>query len=183
MDPVSPATQLARAAQAGDHRAFTTLVRDADEMMRRLAFRLVGSTAAMDDALQDAYLKAYRKIDTYKGTASFSTWLYAIVYRTCLDHIRVRARRKEVEIDLARHVTGGTDPATRASEADALETALAELPADQVAVVILVDREGLAYTEAAEILDVREGTIASRLSRAHTALRAALDPTEVISDE
>lgn len=176
MDPVSPATELARAAQAGDHRAFTTLIRDADEMMRRLAFRLVGSTAAMDDTLQDAYIKAYRKIDTYNGTASFTTWLYAIVYRTCVDHIRSRTRRREVDIALAGPVIGDADPAVRASDADAVEAALAELPADQVAVVILVDCEGRTYSEAAEILDVAEGTIASRLSRAHTALRAALDP-------
>ena len=73
MDPVSPSGDLIRQAQTGDHRAFTTLLRDSDERMRRLAYRLLGSRSAMDDALQDAYLKAYRGLDSYDGSAAFST--------------------------------------------------------------------------------------------------------------
>lgn len=177
MDPVTPANDLVRAAQVGDHRAFTTLIRSCDEPMRRLAYRLLGSQAAMDDALQDAYVKAYRKLDTHDGSAAFSTWLYTIVYRTCLDHLRTRQRRREVDLDLVEHaVSGGADPATQTADADALATALADLPPDQTAVVLLVDGDGLTYADAATILDVREGTIASRLNRAHATLRTALDP-------
>jgi len=81
VDPVSPSGDLIRQAQSGDHRAFAALVGDCDEKMRRLAYRLLGSQAAMDDALQDAYLKAYRTLVSYDGRRSaFSTWLYTIVY-------------------------------------------------------------------------------------------------------
>ena len=177
MNPVAPVADLVRAAQTGDHRAFTDLIRSSDARMRRLAFRVLGSQTAMDDALQDAYLKAYRSIGTYSGAAAFSTWLYAVVYRTCLDHLRARSRRREVDLDIVEHALapGDDDPATNTTEAAALAAALAGLPPDQVAVVLLVDSDGLTYAEAAQVLDVAEGTIASRLNRAHTALRAVLD--------
>ena len=74
MNPVTSSGDLVRRAQSGDHRAFTSLVRDCDDKMRRLAYRLLGSQTAMDDALQDAYLTAYGRRDTYDGRAAFSTW-------------------------------------------------------------------------------------------------------------
>lgn len=176
MDPVVRTGDLVREAQTGDHRAFTSLIGSCDERMRNLAFRLLGSPAAMDDALQDAYLKAYRKLGTYNGESAFSTWLYTIVYRTCLDHRRTRARRAEVDLTTAEAtLADSADPAQQTADADALATALADLPPDQVAVVLLIDGDGLAYGEAAAILDVREGTIASRLNRAHNVLRPLLD--------
>ena len=176
---MSPRADLVRLAQTGDHRAFTRLLRESDERMRRLAFRLLGSSAAMDDALQDAYLKAYRKVGDYDGRAAFSTWLYTIVYRTCLDHIRARGRRAEVDLDAAPEPVSEADHAERTADADALAAALDELPSDQVAAVLLVDGEGLSYAEAAEILGVKQGTVASRLNRAHTALRTTIgQPSE-----
>jgi len=180
MDPVSPEGDLIRRAQLGDHRAFTDLIRSCDDRMRGLAYRLLGSQAAMDDALQDAYLKAYRKLGTYDGRAAFSTWLYSVVYRTCLDHLRKRKRRGEVSLEAV--VETGTDGPTheeRAATQDAVRRALAELPPDQAAAVCLVDGEGLSYDEAAQILDVAPGTVASRLNRARAALRALLtDPPD-----
>lgn len=176
MDPVTASADLVHDAQTGDHRSFTTLIRSCDARMRRLAFRLLGSQAAMDDALQDAYLKAYRKLPTFRAESAFSTWLYVIVYRTCLDHRRTRERRCEIALERVDPIVvgGGADPAIRAGEVDALADALAELPSDQVAAVLLVDGDGLTYAEAARVLAVAEGTVASRLSRAHTALRAVL---------
>jgi RNA polymerase sigma-70 factor (ECF subfamily) len=181
VNPVVPDSDRVRAAQLGDQRAFTALLQESDDRMRTLAYRLLGSQAAMDDALQDAYVKAYRKIGSFNGDAAFSTWLYSIVYRTCLDHLRTRKRRSEVDLDLLDDppvVTGGADHASQAADAAVLEAALAELPPEQAAVVLLVDGAGLTYTQAAQIMDVREGTIASRLNRAHSTLRSVLDPQE-----
>jgi len=176
---VIPAAELVTAARTGDHRAFASLIRSCDDTMRRLAYRLLGSRAAMDDALQDAYLKAYRRIGAYNGDAAFSTWLYTIVYRCCLDQIRTRGRRNEVNVDLSEiAVAGGIDPATQTADAVVLKAALAALPPEQAAVVLLVDGDALSYAEAATILDVCEGTIASRLNRAHTTLRTTLDDQE-----
>ena len=178
MDPVSPSGDLIRQAQTGDHRAFTTLLRESDLGMRSLAYRLLGSRSAMDDALQDAYLKAYRTLGSYDGRRSaFSTWLYTIVYSTCLDHLRSRKRRSEINLDTIVEPAASDDHAERHADQDALDTALGDLPPDQAAAVLLVDGDGCSYDEAAAILGVRAGTIASRLNRAHKTLRDALNIT------
>ncbi len=175
MDPVSPSGDLIRQAQTGDHRAFTTLLRESDVGMRSLAYRLLGSRSAMDDALQDAYLKAYRGLDSYDGGAAFSTWLYTIVYRTCLNHLRTRNRHAEVNLDaVAEPVSENADHTQQQADADALHRALRDLPPDQAAVVLLVDGDGCSYGEAASVLSVPEGTVASRLNNARHTLRAAL---------
>jgi RNA polymerase sigma-70 factor (ECF subfamily) len=175
VNPVSPSGDLIRRAQTGDHRAFAALVRDCDERMRRLAYRLLASQAAMDDALQDAYVKAYRNLGKYDGRRSaFPTWLYTIVYNTCLDHLRTRKRRSEVDLDTIAEPAAGDDHTERHADADALDTALRDLPPDQAAAVLLVDGDGCTYDQAAEVLGVRSGTIASRLNRAHKTLRDTL---------
>ncbi len=175
MVPVSPSDGLIRRAQIGDHRAFTVLLRQSDGRMRSLASGLMGSRSATDDALQDAYLKAYRDVGGYRGNASFATWLHTIVYRTCLNNLRQHNRRAEVDLDAVPEPATGTDHAEEHVDADAVDTALRNLPPDQAAVVILVDGDGCSYQEAAAVLGVREGTIASRLNRARRALRDALN--------
>jgi len=175
VDPVSPEGDLIRRAQLGDHGAFTDLLRTCDDRMRGLAHRLMGSRASMDDALQDAYLKAYRKLGTYDGRAAFSTWLYSVVYRTCLDHLRRRSRQAEVSLEAVADVSpDGPGHDERAATRDALRWALAQLPPDQAAAITLVDGEGLSYDEAAVVLDTKPGTVASRLNRARSTLRTLL---------
>ena len=166
---------LAR-AKAGDRQAFTEVVRHYDHRLRALAYRLLGDRAAMDDALQEAYVKAYRALPGFREDAGLGTWLYQITYRACVD-----LQRRE-----SRHQAGPTawsppdpaasaaDPAATAASRTDLQRALAALPVDQRAAVLLVDAEGLDYDAAAAVLGVAPGTIASRLSRARAALRAAL---------
>lgn len=171
----SATTQLVGQACQGDRSAFTQLLRNHDETMRALAYRMMGSASAMDDVLQDAYVKAFKSITSFRGDSLFSTWLYSIVYRTCLDAIRKRERRRETGLQL---VTDQPSTAARAEqrivEISALESALALLSPDQRAVLLLVDADGLTYDEAAAVLDVNSGTIASRLSRARAAIRSTL---------
>jgi RNA polymerase sigma-70 factor (ECF subfamily) len=174
VEPVTASNDLIRQAQTGNHRAFTTLLREADRQMRSLASGVMGSRPATDDVLQDAYLQAYRKLGDYQGNASFTTWLHTIVYRTCLHHLRLRDRRAEVDLDAVPEPTATSDDAERIVNADAVDTALRSLAPDQAAVVILVDGDGCSYQEAAAVLGVREGTIASRLNRGRSALRDSL---------
>ena len=82
--------RLVEAARLGDQGAFTTLLRRHDDQMRALAWSVLRDRTAMDDVLQDAYLKAFRNLDRFRGESRFSTWLHRIVYRTCLDHVRRR---------------------------------------------------------------------------------------------
>lgn len=168
-----------------DRARFTDLLRTSDPAMRRLAGRLMGSPSAMDDALQDAYVKAYRKLDTFSGTDdAFGGWLYRIVYNTCLDHLRsLKRRRNDVEITTHEHmvpdlrIAVGDQVVQRSHLVDALHA----LPADQATALTLIDGEGYSYDEAAAILDVPRGTVASRVNRARIEIRRmfTIDTEEV----
>ena len=131
----------------------------------------------MDDALQEAYVKAFRALPGFREDAGLGTWLYSITYRACVDLQRREGRHRP---DRRRPDAGpgppatAADPATTAAARTDLARALAALPVDQRAAVLLVDAEGLDYDAAASVLGVAPGTIASRLSRARAALRAAL---------
>ena len=171
--PTTDELLLAR-ARRGDAAAFALLLRADDESHRRLAYRLLGDRAAMDDVLQEAYLRAYRALPRFRGGAAFGTWLYRIVYNACLDELRRGRSRREVAL---HEQPAGVSPDGVEEQLD-LERALAALPPELRAVVLLVDAEGLSYDEAAEVLGVASGTIGSRLSRARAALRDALEGGE-----
>ena len=166
--------RLVDAARLGDQSAFTTLLRRHDDQMRALAWSVLRDRTAMDDVLQDAYLKAYRNLDRFRGDSTFSTWLHRIVYRACLDHIR---RRRDV-VGLADDVDPPS-PARAQGDVDerlALQQALATLDPETAAALVLVDRDGHSYDEAGHILGIPAGTVASRLHRGRRTLRAVLDP-------
>jgi RNA polymerase sigma-70 factor (ECF subfamily) len=161
-------------ARRGDERAFADLVRHYDEGLRALAFRIVGDRDRMDDAMQDAYVRAFRALPRFRGESAPGTWLYRITYNACIDELK--RTRPSVPLEEA-----GELPDTRPGIPELLSTrnrvaaALAQLsPADRAA-VLLVDAQGFDYGEAAGVLGVPAGTVASRLNRARTLLRRALD--------
>jgi RNA polymerase sigma-70 factor (ECF subfamily) len=164
---------LAR-ARRGDHRAFAQIVDHYDHRLRGLAYRLLGDRDLMDDALQEAYVKAFRSLPRFKGESALGTWLYRIVYNACIDVLR--SRKATVSLD-DRFDTADSrpDPADVAIGRRDLAAALDTLPPDQKAAVLLVDAYGLDYAEAADALGVAAGTIGSRLSRARTSLRTFLE--------
>jgi RNA polymerase sigma-70 factor (ECF subfamily) len=154
---------------------FLELVHQYDRRLRALAFRLLGDSDRMDDALQDAYLKAFRAFPGFRSEASVGTWLYRIVYNTCIDEMRRSARANLVPIPDIPDPVPGSDPAEVVLRAEDLSTALRELGDQDRALVLLVDADGLSYREAAEVLDLPLGTVASRLHRTRAALRHSLD--------
>jgi len=160
-----------RRARRLDADAFVELVLRSDRRHRRLAFRLLGDRDRMDDVLQDAYVRAFRALGSFRGDAALETWLYRIVYNACIDDLR--RRRPSGELPLDDRDAPDLAPAAPEDRLD-LAAALAALPDELRAVVLLVDAEDLSYAEAAEILGVPAGTIASRLNRARAHLRAAL---------
>jgi RNA polymerase sigma-70 factor (ECF subfamily) len=167
----SPPADRAAAAAVSE---FEALLRANDRRLRALAYRMVGSD--VDDVLQQAYLKAFLQRSTFRGDSSVATWLHRIVYTTALDHLRTADRRDRR--DRLQLRSAGTDLVRDTSDdvvdRMALEAALDELPVDQRAVLVLVDAQGMSYDDAAAVLDVAPGTIASRLSRARSAVRARL---------
>lgn len=171
--PLSDDRALVAQSIQGDTAAFSQLVRRHDDKMRGVVWRLVQSRDEMDDILQDAYLKAWRALGDFRGDAAFSSWLYRIVYTTALDHVKAVARRRIVPLDESS-AASVPDASGQIVDADALTRALAELPADQLAVISLVDGQGESYDDVADLLGISAGTVGSRLSRARAHLRNQL---------
>ncbi len=169
---------VVRAAARGDQRAFADIVELYDDRLRALAYHLLRDAEATRDALQDAYVKAYLGLPSFRGESGLGTWLYRIVYTTCLNHLRSAARRpRPVEQDDDRSRPPGAAHRDHADEVQAaldLATLLLALPVEQRAAVVLVDAQGLGYARTAAILGVPVGTVASRVAGARTKLRAAL---------
>src|SRR5690625_4793070 len=158
-----------------DAEAFWVAIESHDRAFRRLAYRLTGDAQAMDDVLQSAYIKAFRALPRFEGRSSLKTWLHRIVFNESMDHLRREGRRAHTSLsEVAEPRDARTDPAATAGIRVDLAEALAALPAEQRAAVLLVDAEELSYVEAAEILGVPRGTLASQLNRARNALRTAL---------
>jgi len=181
---------------SGDAAAFIELVKRHDRGLRTLAYRLLRDRTAMDDVMQDAYLKAFRGFSGFRGEAQERTWLHRIVYNACVDRLRSDRRRREESLDVLTETgtlagggagtrygagvgdgfvaTATDDPGESVALRSDLAAALASLPPDQRAAVLLVDAAGFTYEEAAEVLGVRPGTIASRLHHARSELRMTL---------
>jgi RNA polymerase sigma-70 factor (ECF subfamily) len=173
-----PADVLA-AARLGDHGAFATLVRHYDPRLRALAYHLLGDPHQTDDALQDAYIKVFQALPSFRGGSALSTWLTRIIYTTCIDHLRRRGRAVPTpDARLEGLLPDQPDPTDDLSSLSTVRTTLLRLPPEQRAVVVLVGVQGLDYRQAAEILGVPSGTVASRLSTARRALRRALRDDE-----
>ena len=175
--PASRQLRILEDARAGDQRAFSLLLRHHDDRMRALAWKLLGDRDRMDDALQEAYVKAWRSLASFRLDANFGTWLYRITYNACIDELRREANRPAPHDWSAtgeQPAVGGAGPERQAVAADSVARLLASLPPDQRATVVLVDGEGFDNQTAARMLGVAVGTVASRLSRARATLRAGL---------
>lgn len=174
---------LVARALASDAEAFDRLVDESYAMAYATAYRLIGDADAASDATQEAFVRAYTSLRTFRGTSSFMTWLYRIVVNVSLDMLRRRSRAPErlVEdadpdrtiamIDPSQDVQGHVERHERQA---AVLRALQRLSHDHRTVLVLFDLNGLAYEEIAEVLGVPLGTVKSRLNRARLALREAL---------
>jgi len=175
-DEIDELTLLA--ARRRDHAAFAAIVAHYDSRLRSLAFHLLRDANLTDDALQDAYVKAYKALPAFREESALGTWLYRITYTTCLDHLRRGGGRVTLTIDGELPVDDRVfddDPADAVGDTHAVVEILHTLPPEQRATVLLVGVQGFEYAEAADILDVPVGTVASRMAAARTKLRKALE--------
>lgn len=180
---MTEATLMSR-ARDGDAHAFGELVR---RHMRRAYFACLGLVGSHDDALdlsQEAFTRALRASSRLDPERPFYPWLYGILRRLCLNHLRDGRNRREKLVeagawlqDEARDRASRSNPA-RAAERDELRqrlaTAIESLPPVQREVLVLREFEGLRYREIADLLEVPEGTVMSRLYAARNGLAAAL---------
>jgi len=179
---------LVSAAKTGDLPAFNQLVLNYQSLAYNVAYRIVGDADAAADATQDAFIKAYKALNSFRGQ-SFKPWLLRIVTNTCYDHLRAKKRKPTSNLDDAlvnpEHSWRLQDPAEspeayaeRTELGRALQKAIDQLPPEQRTIVILSDMQGFTYEEIAEATDVSLGTVKSRLSRARAKLRDYLQKQE-----
>jgi RNA polymerase sigma-70 factor (ECF subfamily) len=179
-----PDRDLLSAHCAGDQDAFGELFRRHRDQMWALALRTTRDPEMAADAVQEAFISAFRGADSFRGEAAVTTWLHRIVVNACLDRLR---RTKPVghlpDADLAILA----DPRDHHHSVEVrldVRDALDRLPEGQRTALILVDMHGLSIAEAAHILEVAEGTIKSRCARGRAAMVPLLgapptdDPTE-----
>lgn len=172
-----PDAELMRRHRDGDPEAFGELFRRHRDRMWAVAIRTLGDREAAADCVQEAFIAAFRRADSFRGDAAVTTWLHRIVVNACIDRMRrekhvVRRIGDLAEIDLPDlH-----DRYTTAESGLDVRAALATLPEAQRMALVLVDMHGLSVAEAAQILEVAEGTVKSRCFRGREALAALLRP-------
>lgn len=164
----------------GDPGAFGELFRRHKDRMWAVAMRTCGDRELAADAVQDAFLSAFRRADSYRGDAAVTTWLHRVVVNACLD----RLRREKPTAELPEWDLGDPhDPHGQVETRLDVRSALATLPETQRIALVLVDMHGLPVAEAAAILGVAEGTVKSRCSRGRAALAALLRPRVEWTDQ
>lgn len=191
-DGAETESDLVARLRAGDEAAYAELVRTQGGRMFAVARRLLRSDDDAADAVQEAFVSAFRAIASFEGGARLSTWLHRIVVNAALMKLRTRARRPEVSIEelLPRFFEDGhhvDEPAEwrNPAQLDAMQRQetralvreqIDRLPADYRTVLLLRDIEGLDTKETAEVLGVTPNAAKIRLHRARLALRTLLDP-------
>ncbi len=163
---------LARARQ-GDVRAFEDLVRAYQADLWRFTYSYTRDRALAEDATQEAFIRAYRFLPSFRGDSRFTSWLFRIARNCALDIIRSRKSQEDRALR-APDPTGPPDPVTRLE----LQTALSAVSEDHREPFLLIEVFGLSYQEAADVLRVRVGTVKSRMHRARAAMMGALAEEE-----
>ena len=186
---------LVTRAKQGDREAFDGLVGLYTPQIYNLALRITGSSEDAEDCVQDAFLRAFSRLHTFRGEAAFSTWLFRVAINVANDSAKRRTRRPLPASQLAAADPDGEGPdletiaggnaeqAPTPDEAailrqrrDIVLAAVKSLPEHHRAVVLLYDFQGLSYDDIARITGTRVGTVKSRLNRARLALKELLTP-------
>ncbi len=178
---------LIREAQKGDLTAFNKLVLNYQDMLYNTAYRIIGDPALADDATQEAFISAFRKLKSYRG-GSFKAWLLRIVTNACYDEFRRQKRKPTTPLDLyaddgeeiesPRWIVDTSDLPEEQLETRELDQAIQHciqaLPPDFRTIVVLTELQGLSYKEAAKAIQKPLGTVKSRLARARLRLQKCL---------
>lgn len=176
---------LVAAFQGGDWSAFDVLVARWERKIRGAIFRIMGSEEESRDLCQEAFLKAFRSLGSFKGEARFSSWLYQIALNLCRDRMRRKKGRTMVSLD---DLEDGGEAAARAQPPPSaldlvlardlsrtVAAAVAGLPEDQREVIVLKEYQGLTFLEIADVLGIPISTVKTRLYRGLVQLRERLE--------
>lgn len=179
---------LVERAQAGDSRAFDALVLKYQQRVASLIGRYIRDSSEVLDVTQDAFLKAFRALPSFRGESAFYTWIYRIAINTVKNHLVAQGRRPpgdDVDAEVAEQLEVGfklRDNATPEGEllsdeiADNVQAALNSLPEDLRTALVLRELEGMTYEEIASAMECPIGTVRSRIFRAREAIDKRLRP-------
>ena len=173
---------LVQRIQNGDADAFAVLMEEYQKKVYLLALRTVGNQQDAEDMTQEAFLRAYRSIHSFRGDSKLSVWLYRLTTNLCIDLLRSRGRKPTVsltvedndedtqELDVTDERYDPEEIFQRRELQRAVQRGLAALPEDYRVILVLRELEGLSYAEIGEVLGLEEGTVKSRLFRARKKL-------------
>jgi RNA polymerase sigma factor (sigma-70 family) len=167
-----PTEQVISAAQQGDPRAIETLVSGSHQHVQRFARTLCSTPEDAEDAAQEALIVLYRKIGTLRATAALASWMFRIVRNECIRRTRLTLRRAPTA---ATAEPSAEDAALARLEIERVVESIAVLPADQRAVLVLRDIQGLSGAATAQALGLSRAAMKSRLHRGREAVRAGLE--------
>ena len=170
---------LVERCRRGDLAAFEAIYRTHSGRLYSVACRMLGNPADAEDLLQEIFLAAHRKLDSFRGESALGTWLYRLATNLCLDHLRSRAAKSSqvtdaIDDEPALADIGSRRVADRTVDRMDLERALAQLPEGCRTAFVLHDVEGLEHREVAEVLGIAEGTSKSQVHKARLRLRTIL---------
>ena len=180
--------ELVKRVQAGDTAAFDILVQKYQHKVINLIGRFVSDHAECQDIAQDAFVKAFRAINSFRGDSQFYTWLYRIAANTAKNYLASRGRKSpgySVDVDDAEHFEGESGLKEYANPENLLLTdeikatvfaAIEQLPDDLKSAITLREFDGLSYEEIAEVMDCPIGTVRSRIFRARDVIDKELRP-------
>jgi RNA polymerase sigma-70 factor (ECF subfamily) len=155
----------------GNPEAFEALIRAHQRMIHSLTFRMTGSMADAEDLAQETFIRAYRQLDSYQGTAKFSSWLYRIAVNTCLNWRQRELRRDQIHTRWAEsNAVSESEPGAVKPDRD-VQAVLMKLPAKQRASIVLTVYDGHNHAEAAKILGCSETTVSWRVFAARRKLK------------
>ena len=177
---------IVQGVRAGDANAFETLVTAYEKTVYNLALRMVGNPQDAEDMTQEAFLKAYNSLDSFRGDSKFSVWLYRIVSNVCLDHLRKKNRRntvslsveddegEEIQLDIPDTALSPEAMLEQKLTREAVRRGLQSLDEDARQILLLREIQGMSYEEIAQALSLESGTVKSRIFRARKKLCAFL---------
>ena len=170
----------------GDTDAFEALVTEYEKNVYHLALKMTGNTEDAADLSQEAFIKAFHSLSSFRGDSKFSVWLYRIVSNVCLDFLRRRSRRQtvslsmededgeEAQLDIPDERQAPELLLEKSMTREAVRRGLAQLPPEPRQILLLREIQGLSYEEIASALGIESGTVKSRIFRARKKLCAFL---------
>ena len=187
--------EIIRRIKAGDTNAYEQLVLDNQKQVYNLAYKMVGNEQDAYDISQEAFIKAYNALGSFREDSKFSVWLYRLTSNLCIDFLRSRSRKpavslsvsdedgEEKELDIADVRFSPQELLEKKELRRAVRRGLLSLPEDYRQILLLREINGLSYAEIGQALNLEEGTVKSRIFRARKKLCTILLKDGNISEE